>query len=92
LHWKRGKKAAGAETVELWVSTPDNFTGTEGLSEQVAIFRRDSAPLDVELYGIKLHILGFDAEGAMQYRLTGMTDGAAVPLVFRGYTFRIIAY
>ena len=92
LRWKPGKKLAGAPTVEMWISTPGNYTGTEGLSEQVVAFRRDSAPLDVELYGIRLRILGFDERGAMRYRILGMTDGAAVPLLFRGYTFRIIAY
>jgi hypothetical protein len=92
LRWRSGKKVAGSPTVEMWISTPGNYTGTEGLSENVLVFRRDSAPLDVELYGIRLSILGFDETGAMRYRLLGMTDGAAVPLLFRGYTFRIIGY
>ena len=88
LRWKPGKKVAGAPTAEMWISTPGNYTGTEGLSENVLAFRRESAPLDVELYGIRLKILGFDEEGGMKYRLLGMTDGAAVALLFRGYTFR----
>ena len=93
LHWRPvGKKRLGAPSVEMWISTPDNYTGTEGLSENVLVFRRDSVPLDVELYGIRLRVLGFDEEGGMRYKLLGMTDGAAVPLLFRGYTFRIIAY
>jgi len=92
LRWKPGKKVAGAPTVQMWISTPGNQTGTEGLSEYVILFRRDSIPLDVELYGIRLRILGFDERGAMQYRILGMTDGAAVPLLFRGYTFRVIGY
>lgn len=92
LRWKPGKKVAGVPTIQMWISTPGNYTGTEGLSEQVIVFRRESVPLDVELYGIRLRILGFDERGAMQYRILGMTDGNAVPLLFRGYTFRIIAY
>jgi hypothetical protein len=92
LRWKPGKKKAGSPTIQMWISTPGNYTGTEGLSDYVIVFRRESVPLDVELYGIRLRILGFDERGAMQYRILGMTDGAAVPLLFRGYTFRIISY
>jgi hypothetical protein len=93
LRWRpAGKKRLGAPSAEIWLSTPDNYTGTEGLSEQVLAFRRDSVPLDVELYGIRLRILGFDEEGGMRYRLLGITDGTPVPLRFRGYTFRIISY
>jgi hypothetical protein len=92
LRWKPGKKLAGAPTVQMWISTPGNYTGTEGLSEQVIAFRRESVPLDVELYGIRLRILGFDERGAMRYRVLGITDGTAVPLLFRGYTFRVIGY
>jgi hypothetical protein len=58
----------------------------------VLAFRRESAPLDVELYGIRLRILGFDPDGAMRYKILGMTDGVAVPLLFRGYTVHIIGY
>ena len=93
LRWKSApKKALGGPAVMLWVSTPDNYTGTEGIGEKIVAFRRDSVPLDVELYGIRLRILGFDEDGSMRYRLIGMTDGVAVPLFFRGYTFRIIGY
>jgi hypothetical protein len=92
LRWKPGKKVSGSPTVQMWISTPVNQTGTEGLSEYLLVLRRDSIPLDVELYGIRLRILGFDERGAMQYRILGMTDGAAVPLLFRGSTFRIISY
>lgn len=93
LRWRpRSKKALGSPAVEIWMSTPENYTGTEGLSENVLLVPRHSAPLDVELYGIRLRILGFDDEGAMQYRLLGMADGVPVPLRFRGYTFRIIGY
>lgn len=93
LRWRpRSKKALGSPAAEIWVSTPDNYTGTEGLGETMLLVPRQSAPLDVELYGIRLRILGFDEQGAMRYRLLGMTDGVAVPLRFRGYTIRIIGY
>lgn len=93
LRWARGSKRAGtADNAELWISTPDNFTGTEALSERILSFPRNRAPLDVELYGIKLRIRGFDENGAMQYSVLGMTDGAQVPLFFRGYVFVIIGY
>ncbi len=89
LKWRK-VNVGGTTAGQLWITTPDNYTGTEGLSEQVVQFRLDRAPLDVELYGIKVRILGFDEKGAMRYRLLGISDGATVPLLFRGYTFRII--
>jgi len=91
LRWS-GRKVSGVLSVEMGISTPDNYTGTEGLAESYLLFPRDRIPLDVELYGIRLRILGFDETGAMRYQLLGMTDGAVVPLLFRGYTFRIISY
>jgi hypothetical protein len=93
LRWARGSKRAGtADNAELWISTPENYTGTEGLSERILSFPRDRAPLDVELYGVKLRIRGFDDKGAMQYSVLGVTDGVPVPLFFRGYRFIIIGY
>lgn len=90
LKWRKAKLADGAPGAELWITTPGNYTGTEGLSEQVLRVPQERAPLDVELYGIKLRILGFDEKGAMRYRLIEVGDGTAVPLLFRGYTFRIL--
>lgn len=84
------KKLSAKPAVQLWIETPENYTGTEGLSEQVLIFNRDKAPIDVELYGIKLRVHGFDEKGAMQYSVLEIADGAPVPLLFRGYTFRIM--
>lgn len=93
LRWSRGSKRAGtADNAELWISTPENYTGTEGLSERILSFPRNRAPLDVELYGVKLRIRGFDDKGAMQYSVLGVTDGVPVPLLFRGYRFIIIGY
>jgi hypothetical protein len=37
LRWKPGKKISGSPTVEMWISTPGNFTGTEGLSGRIYI-------------------------------------------------------
>lgn len=91
LRWKPvPSKLSPTPAAQLWISTPENYTGTEGLSENVLIFHRGKAPLDVELYGIRLRIHGFDDKGAMQYSVLGVADGAAVPLLFRGYTFRIM--
>lgn len=91
LRWRPGRRESGGEpTAEIWISTPDNHTGTEGLSQNLVVFRRQSVPLDVELYGIRLRIIGFDEDGGMRYRLLGMTDGTAVPLLFGGYRFTII--
>lgn len=90
MRWRPINRRGVEPAAEIWISTPDNHTGTEGLSQNLVVFRRRSAPLDVELYGIRLRILGFDEEGGMRYRLLGMTDGAAVPLLFRGYTFTIL--
>jgi hypothetical protein len=91
LYWKRERdKASGREQVELWVSTPINSTGTEGLSQHILRFDRAKVPLDVELYGIRLRLHSFDQKGAMRYTLLGMTDGVSIPLLFRGYTFHIL--
>ncbi|WP_230206751.1 hypothetical protein [Novosphingobium sp. Gsoil 351] len=89
LKWRKINLADTA-AAQLWLTTPDNYTGTEGLSEQVVQFPFTRAPLDVELYGIKLRVLGFDEKGAMRYRLVEIRDGTMVPLKFRGYTFRIM--
>jgi hypothetical protein len=91
LRWRKGKTKAGFETAEMWISTPDNYTGTEGLSKDIVVFRRDRAPLDVELYGIKLRVLGFEEKtGAMRYQVLAVSDGAQVPLMFRGHRFHIM--
>ena len=91
LRWKPvSAKLSPTPAAQLWISTPDNYTGTEGLSEQVLLFARDKAPLDVDFYGVKLRIHGFDDKGAMRYSVLGVAAGAPVPLLFRGYTFRIM--
>jgi hypothetical protein len=56
------------------------------------MFDRTKVPLDVELYGIRLRIHGFDEKGAMRYTLLGMTDGAPIPLLFRGAPMRIMMF
>ncbi len=91
LKWKMSKTIEGVETAEMWISTPYNYTGTEGLSKNIVVFRRDRAPLDVELYGVKLRVLGFEEKtNAIRYQVLAVSDGANVPLIFRGYTFHII--
>lgn len=91
LYWKRARdKASKREMLQLWIATPNNSTGTEGLSENMLMFDRAKVPLDVELYGIRLRIHGFDENGAMRYTVLGMTDGVPIPLLFRGYTFHIM--
>lgn len=91
LRWKPvSKKLSPEPAAQLWISTPENYTGTEGLSENVLLFRRAQAPLDVEIYGVRLRVHGFDEKGAMRYSVLGVGAGAAVPLLFRGYTFRIL--
>ncbi len=93
LRWNKGpRRADGIEGAEVWISTPDNYTGTEGLSQRILSFPRAAAPLDVELYGIKLHIAGFDEHGAMQVSVRAMAEGEVVPLLFRGYVIYMIGY
>lgn len=89
LKWRR-VKAGGGHAAQLWITTPDNYTGTEGISEQVAQFPLTQVPTEGELYGVRLRILGFDDKGAMRYQVLEVRDGATVPLRFRGYTFRIM--
>jgi len=91
LRWKP-YKAGGAGAVQMWLSTPDNYTGTEGLSENVLVFDRDKLPADIDLYGVRLRVHGFDESNAMQFSLLGIADGVPVPLLFRGYVFHIIGY
>jgi hypothetical protein len=89
LKWRK-IKLGDAPAAQLWITTPDNYTGTEGLSEQVVQLPFDRAPQEVEFYGVRLRVLGFDEKGAMRYQVLGVEDGATVPLRFRGYTFRIL--
>ncbi len=91
VHWRR-VKIGDALTAQMWIATPDNYTGTEGVSEQIVQFPLTSAPLEVELYGVKVRVLGFDEKGAMRYQVVDVRDGATVPLKFLGYTFQIIFY
>lgn len=90
LKWRKIKLDDGSAGAELWITTPGNYTGTEGLSEQVLRVAQARAPLDLALYGIRLRILGFDEKGAMRYQVAEVPDGTTVPLRFRGYTFRIM--
>ena len=87
LSWRPGRKAAGAPTVELLIST-HGFTGCRK--------RCDLSPRQHPARRRAVRDQGedprFDPEGAMRYRILGMTDGAAVPLVFHGFTVRIIGY
>jgi hypothetical protein len=92
LRWKRARgKPSGREMVQLWISTAETSTGTEGLSQKVLMLDRAKVPLDVELYGIRLRIHGFASDGGM-YTLLGMTDGVPIPLLFRGEPLRITIY
>ena len=89
LKWRKVKEG-GEPSAQLWITTPDNYTGTEGISEQVAQFPLSKVPVEGELYGVRLRVLGFDEKGAMRYQLLEVRDGSTVPLMFRGYTFRIL--
>jgi hypothetical protein len=89
LKWRK-IKLAGQPMAQLWISTPGNYTGTEGVSAQVAQFPLTKVPLEGEFYGVRLRVLGFDEKGAMRYQVLEVRDGATVPLMFRGYTFRYI--
>lgn len=93
LLWKRAPdKASGRDLAQLWISTVDYSTGTDGLSENVLMFDRTKVPMDVEFYGIRLRIHGFNSEGRMRYTLLGMTGGTPIPLLFRGEMGRIIFF
>lgn len=93
LSWQRvPDKASGRDLGELWISTPINSTGTLGVSENVLMFDRTKVPLDVELYGIRLRIHGFDEKGAMRYTPLGMTDGAPIPLLFHAAPVTIMFF
>ena len=93
LLWKRAPdKTSGRDLVQLWISTVDYSTGTDGLSEKVLLFDRTKVPMDVEFYGIRLRIHGFDTDGRMRYTLLGMTDGVPIPLLFRGAPRTIMIY
>ena len=85
LRWRRAPdKASRRDLLQLWISTVDYSTGTQGLSENVLMVDRTKVPMDVEFYGIRLRIHGFDENGRMRYTLLGMTDGVPIPLLFRG--------
>lgn len=89
LKWRK-IKSGGQQALQLWITTPDNYTGTEGISAEVAQVQSSELPDEGELYGVRLRLLGFDEKGALRYQILGVRDGATVPLMFRGYTFRII--
>jgi len=91
LMWRK-LQIADVPSAQIWITTPDNYTGTEGLSEEMLQFAMARAPMDVELYGIKVRVLGFDEKGTMRYQVIDVGAGATVPLRFRGYTTRIIFY
>lgn len=74
------------------IDTPDNHTGTEGLSEQVMRFQHRGKPVDLDVYGVKLRLIDFDATGALRYSILEVKDGAHLPLLFRGYVIYTIGY
>ena len=91
LYWLKAAKN-GPPTEQIYLSTPDNYTGTDGLSAEILAFRADHLPMNVELYGVKLRLLGHDEKGALRYSVLGVTPGAKVPLLFRGYVIHLIGY
>ena len=62
LYWEKAPKK-GPPIENLYLGTPDNYTGTEGLSNQVLAFRGDRLPMDVDLFGLQVHLLGHDGRG-----------------------------
>lgn len=84
LRWDVFRDGPERKLIQIWVSTPKNYTVTGGMSEKMLIVDRTKAPLDVEIYGLKVHIIGFDESGSMKFALLNMNDGASVPLIFRG--------
>ena len=91
LYWEKSPKN-GPPVEHIYLGTPDNYTGTDGLSDKVLAFRGDHLPMDVDLYGLKVRLLGHDEKGALRYTVLETTRGALVPLVFRGYVIHIIGY
>lgn len=89
LYWRKDDQKDRA-LGRLWLSTPDNFTGTAGLSENILLFDLQKLPMDVELYGVKLRLHGLDEKGGLRYSMLGLTDGEKIPLLFRGHRFNII--
>lgn len=91
LYWLKARKS-GSPIEQIYLGTPDNYTGTEGLSAEILAFRGDRLPMDVDLYGVKVRLLGHDEKGALRYTILNTTRGATVPLLFRGYVIRMIGY
>lgn len=91
LYWLKARNN-GPPIEQIYLGTPDNYTGTEGLSAEILAFRGDRLPMDIDIYGVKVRLLGHDDKGALRYTVLSTTRGAMVPLLFRGYVIRMIGY
>lgn len=96
LSWKSDfKKKIGTQepiVIEITLTDGKNFTGTEIFSNIYYTVSYTGRPVSVDMYGLQLTVLGFDEEGNLKYALEQVRKEMPVGLVFRGYTFHIIAY
>ena len=96
LSWNSdfGKRNGSGQPVMLEVTLTDgsNFTGTEIFADHLFRIPFEGSPVSVDMYGVRLTVLGFDERGGLRYRLAQIDERAPVGLVFRGYTLRIITY
>lgn len=86
LLWQpAGKKNAEGRRPQLafWFDASAEFTGTGVLSVSTVV-DFDGTPKTVEVGGVTLELLGFDAEGALQARIVALRPAQKVAFGFQG--------
>ena len=94
LRWSssyRKDQAGSGVVVKLWLEASDASSGTGVLSRTVEARLPEGSGL-VEVEGVKVRVLGFEANGAMRFQIEGVTPARPVTLAFRPAPTTIYIY
>ena len=97
LSWKsdfKPKKRDDPRTITgtLSIATPENMTGTLGLSQQMVEFRLGDKPLNLDYYGLAITLHKVQPDGSLSYSVRSAAEGTPIPLLFKGYVTFIRFY
>lgn len=79
-----------AKRLEFILTDGNNFTGTEILASQYYASVWMGAPRTIEIYGVRVNLLGFDDKNGLRYRISPVRDKEPVSFGFRGYVMRFM--
>lgn len=91
-NFTKRKDPAAPVVGAIWLDASAQYTGTDARSKLTFTFVHDGRPIEVDAFGARLTLLGFDAKGNLRYRFGGIATETPVEFGFRGYIIRIIGY